>query len=346
MGYRRLSQSTENAGFEAKKQRLREQILEKMGEMPKAFMDQMMNGETFSDSEPMAQFWQEFLGGSDFGASEFARQMGSFFKSPPEDTSPLVIMRKDGSRTPFFCVHALLGSVYHYHHLANRISDDQPFYGLQARGLDGTEEPLERIEDMAELYIQTMREVQPHGPYLLGGYSFGGWIAFEMARRLQLAGESIMGLMIIGAGLPPAAYHPTFFRNADFLARYAQDFQKNVMEPFLSYEERMAGGFDQDPSKMNPIHRVYLAHSKARMTYVPYPYGGPITLFETIEQQLIAPFDWVGGWDQLTQSTVERHLISGNHYSMLDEPVVNELSEKLDMVLDRIHASGVGEAVS
>lgn len=336
---------SQGAGFEEKKQRLKDLIFEKMGHMPKAFLDKLMNGEAFSESEPVARFWSEFLDGVDLSGNEFARQMGSFFKDPPEDTSPLVIMRSHGSRTPFFCVHALLGSVYHYHHLANRISEDQPFYGLQARGLDGKEEPLERIEDMAELYLQTMREVQPRGPYLLGGYSFGGWIAFEMARRLQLAGEPILGLIIIGAGLPPAAYQPALFRNADFLTRYARDFQKNVMEPFLSYEERMAGGFGRDGSQMNPIHRVYLAHSKARMTYVPYPYGGPITLFETIEQQLIAPFDWVGGWDQLTQSGVARYLISGNHYSMLDEPAVDELAQKLDAVLSRIH-DRAREAVS
>ena len=78
-----------------------------------------------------------------------------------------------------------------YGELARLLGPDQPFYGLRARGVDGVTPPHTKIEDMAAYYIKALRPVQPHGPYLLGGYCFGGVVAFEMARQLQAQGEPV-----------------------------------------------------------------------------------------------------------------------------------------------------------
>ena len=105
--------------------------------------------------------------------------------------SPLVAIQAAGSRPPFFCVHGAGGNVLIYRDLARRLGSDQPFYGLQAPGLDGSCPPLARVEDMAALYAKEIRRVQPSGPYFLGGYCLGGTIAFEIARQIQAQGERV-----------------------------------------------------------------------------------------------------------------------------------------------------------
>src|SRR2546421_5044882 len=81
--------------------------------------------------------------------------------------SPLVAIQPSGSRQPFFCFHGAGGNVLIYRGLAKYLGPDQPFYGLQSQGLDGTRAPLTKIEDMAALYVKEIRKAQPHGPYFL-----------------------------------------------------------------------------------------------------------------------------------------------------------------------------------
>ena len=95
------------------------------------------------------------------------------------------------SRMPFFLVAGMFGNVMNLRHLAGLVGEERPFHGLQARGLLGSEEPHENFEEMARDYIAEIRSVQPHGPYLLGGFSGGGLTAWEMARQLRAAGEEV-----------------------------------------------------------------------------------------------------------------------------------------------------------
>jgi thioesterase domain-containing protein len=114
--------------------------------------------------------------------------------APP---SPLVPIQTAGTAAPFFCVAGGGGSVLYYYALATYLGTDQPFYGLQAIGLDGECEPLTRVEDLAVAYLDEIQRIQPHGPYLLGGHCFGGLVAFEMAQQLRRRGEQIALLVIM-----------------------------------------------------------------------------------------------------------------------------------------------------
>ena len=96
--------------------------------------------------------------------------------------SSLVLMQGSGTKPPFFCVHGIGGTVLRFRDLARRFGSDQPFYGLQAQGLDGKLPFHTRVEDMAAHYIKELQIVQSQGPYYLGGYSFGGMVALEMAQ--------------------------------------------------------------------------------------------------------------------------------------------------------------------
>ncbi len=110
--------------------------------------------------------------------------------------TPLVPMQPRGDLPPFFCVHALFGSVLCFIELARCLGTDQPFFGLQSVGMQGDAEPLTDLSTMAAAYIEAMRTRQPKGPYRIGGYSMGGVIAYEMARQLRQTGEHVDRLVL------------------------------------------------------------------------------------------------------------------------------------------------------
>ena len=123
-----------------------------------------------------------------------------------------------GNRPPFFCVHGMPGDVFWYCRLTPHMSPDQPIWGLESQGLDGIKEPLHNIEKMAALYIQEMKSIQPEGPYYLCGYSFGGTVAFEIARQIEQMGEKVALLAVIDHATPKSGYYrckftPSIFRN-------------------------------------------------------------------------------------------------------------------------------------
>lgn len=142
--------------------------------------------------------------------------------------SPLVPIQPAGSNPAFFCVHPIFGVVFPYYELAQNLGKNQPFYGLQPIGLDGKSSPLTRIEDMATHYIEALRRVQPKGPYFLGGWSFGGWVAFEMAQQLQKSGEEVALLAVLDTLAPIPGNIPSLGSGFKFMlttvARYIWPF--------------------------------------------------------------------------------------------------------------------------
>ena len=107
-----------------------------------------------------------------------------------------------GANSPFFLVAGMFGNVLNLRHLANLLGSDRPFYGLQARGLYGDDAPHDDIVEAARDYIAELRQVQPHGPYYLGGFSGGGITAYEMAHQLEAAGEEVALVVMLDTPLP------------------------------------------------------------------------------------------------------------------------------------------------
>src|SRR5439155_5375056 len=114
----------------------------------------------------------------------------------------LVPIQPTGSRPPVFAMPGVSGDVLGYNTLARLLGPDQPFYGLQSRGLDGLEDPLTRIEDIAAEFLREIRAVQPEGPYYLVGLCMGGVVAYEMAQQLHAAGQQV-GLLGLLETWPP-----------------------------------------------------------------------------------------------------------------------------------------------
>jgi acetoacetyl-CoA synthetase len=124
--------------------------------------------------------------------------LAAVLEQPADLRFPPLVLLKDGpSQPPLFITHGLGGSVIDFFQVVKNIRTSHPIQGMQAKGMDGTEEPFDRIEDMAEFYLDAIRQVQPHGPYLLAGYSLGGLVTFEMAQRLIAAGEKVALLAML-----------------------------------------------------------------------------------------------------------------------------------------------------
>lgn len=112
----------------------------------------------------------------------------------------LVPLREKGEGSPLFIVHPISGSAMCFTDLARVL--ERPLYGLQSLSLETSAPPLESVEEMAIEYVKAIRTVQPEGPYLLAGWSFGGMVAYEMARQLEAEGERIQALLLLDGTAP------------------------------------------------------------------------------------------------------------------------------------------------
>src|SRR5271169_3323204 len=124
--------------------------------------------------------------------------LAALLEQPADLRFPPLVLLKDGpAEPPLFITHGLGGSVIDFFQVVKHIRTPHPIQGMQARGIDGTEEPFDRIEDMAQLYLDAIRQVQPCGPYLLAGYSLGGLVTLEMAQQLTANGEKVALLAML-----------------------------------------------------------------------------------------------------------------------------------------------------
>ncbi|HZI11897.1 MAG TPA: thioesterase domain-containing protein, partial [Myxococcus sp.] len=176
---------------------------------------------------------------------------------PPEEGSPLVPLQPHGSRPPLFFVHPASGVVFPFVQLARKLGTEQPFYGLQALGLDGTAPPQERVEDMARSYLEAVRARQPSGPFYLGGFSFGCLVAYEMALQLETAGEQVAMLALVDEPAPLPGHRPSLLEMGRVLAEAAT----RTAWPFL-HDYLYLRGAAEEPPRAAGLSRAWSAVSR------------------------------------------------------------------------------------
>ena len=261
--------------------------------------------------------------------------------------SPLVAIQKTGDLPPFFCVHPVGGNVLCYAQLADHLGNNRPFYGLQSPGLYGNSQPLTRIEDMAACYIEALQQVQPRGPYYLGGWSLGGVVAWEMAQQLQDLGQEVGLLALIDSYAPTVLQEQiddTFLINSLItdlggmfgkeLSIYANELQQLLPEEQLNSILQEAKRLNILPpeisiEQMYRLFEVFKANLKAMYDYLPSPYSGQTVLFcasDEVSQR---------GWSSLATEAMEIYTIPGDHYGILREPDVGVLAKQLETCLEK-----------
>jgi len=260
--------------------------------------------------------------------------------------SPLVPIHPHGSERPFFFVHPVSGNVLCYRALARRLGAQQPVYALQARGLEDGQEPQTEVEAMARDYLAAVRTVQSHGPYLLGGWSIGGVIAFEMARQLQAQGEEVKLLALFDTQAPNAEAESEVIDDMSLLGRYALNLglspqqlqdatnafsQDQTGDPlvFLLEYAKAASILPHDMSlaRLRQQFRVFNINVRAAESYQPADVPASIVLFRASEGP--ADVDPALGWRRLGLENLEVHDAPGNHLTMMREPNVSVLAERL-----------------
>ncbi|MCE8547322.1 SDR family NAD(P)-dependent oxidoreductase [Ruegeria pomeroyi] len=260
-----------------------------------------------------------------------------------------------GHASPFFVVAGMFGNVLNLRHLALMLGRDRTVYGLQARGLVGEDAPHETIPEAARDYIAEMRQVQPHGPYLLGGFSGGGIIAYEIAQQLRDAGEEVALLVLLDTPLPQ---RPPLGRRDKALIKLQQFRQRGprylvdwVKARFAWEVQRRRGPVQDGGAGAFNNTRIEAAFLRSAAGYALRPWEGATVLFRPPLERLwqVSGGNWVNherhyvypdnDWGRWI-AELEVIEVPGDHDSMVLVPNVSVLAEHLRGQLNAIDSAG------
>jgi len=266
--------------------------------------------------------------------------------------SSLVPVQPVGSKPPFFWIHGDFSSVF----LSRHLGSDQPLYLLTHQSEDGKPARYKDVESIAEYYLREILTVQKAGPFFLGGYSFGGVVALEIAQQLTRQGEEVGLLTLLDP--PPLnrqtrlarsndreSINDTFRRHARALAALTVKEQVDYIVPrakemFASWMSPMRKAFRKlicracvtfgwsIPLYMRSSY-ILGVYQQALNTYVPRPYSGPVLLFKGETRSYSSKLDWY----ELLNGRVETHMVSGDHTKLRERSYVSTWAGQLKPAL-------------
>ncbi|MGO8795977.1 MAG: amino acid adenylation domain-containing protein [Candidatus Sulfotelmatobacter sp.] len=275
-----------------------------------------------------------------------------------DEWQSLVPINRSGDRPPLFLVHAAEGNVLLYRSLAAYLGTDQPVYGLQSAGLDGRSAVDGRFENVARKYVDEIRQVQPHGPYMLGGYCLGGTLALEMARQLLESGETVGFVGMIETYNIRALRWPLPF--------HQRAINRIILNPFFHLQNLLEAegegrlGFFMDKLRVEvararaatrfgwarlrhslqptavaaPPTRLADVYEDAFAKYDVKPYPGELTVF-LAKRHLMGFRTDLGGWAKVAQGGVRLYPLPISPRGSLVEPYVGQLASLMRACLDR-----------
>jgi len=255
-----------------------------------------------------------------------------------------LIQKGDVDMLPLF----LFQGIDIYRPLALRLGRKQPVYGLSIEMLDKNEDFLENLEKLAAYYIVEMKTVQPDGPYLLGGISFGGMVALEVAQQLQKAGETVAVLALFDTpGTRPYIAKQLFGKVLGHLG--------NIQEFGLRYLNKKISGtlkkweykYSSQISNIDKYKFVQERYLQAQIKYQPQAYKGQVTLFlstntnpladDTFVNLRLVNVDPLFGWGELAIGGLYLFQVPGGHISLLKEPNVQVIAERLKLIIAAVN---------
>ena len=258
----------------------------------------------------------------------------------------LVVIQPGGSKLPLFFIHVLGEGLKFCRSLTNHLDPEQPIYGLAVGIMD--EASLNKINDVVAHYIKEMRSVQPEGPYLLAGIYCGGRVAYEMAQQLHEQGQKVAlvalldtlkdseAIKIIPVQKRVLAHWNNFLRigPAYLLSKRRLGEVKNrLMSIYCEFYERM--GLPSPQACQSFTYRKKKEEGNTEWVFAPKQvYPDRVTLFRAIEN--IGLMDPDLGWSELAPGGLEIHDVPGDTFSMLEEPQVQGLAQKLRDCIDRV----------
>ncbi len=267
-------------------------------------------------------------------------------EEPSREWTSVIPLQPHGSKPPFFF---LAGRS----HFGARLGPDQPVYRVVYQDLE-REQPLVRVEAMAAHSIQSMRRVQPDGPYYLGGHGFGGLVAFEIAHQLQRQGEKVALLTLCESWAPgsrrstpgPSSAYRLWQRARYYCERARHTGARQELAALLrglkNKTQRAAGRRQGGPrTRSRQGYRAAIDDSCSH--YVPQAYPGRITVVRCTERAPWRDDDPLNGWGRLATDGVEAYAVPGSHTSIYREPNVEVLARTLNDVLRKAQTRAESE---
>jgi len=256
----------------------------------------------------------------------------------------VIKVNEGGCRPPFWMMHPIGGHVLFIRRFGAHVGPDQPVFGIQAQGLDGVRAPLDELEAMAALYVRQIKQHQPTGPYHVGGPSFGGRIAYEVAQQLMAAGDDVRVLAIFDAW-PPGYPRRTRLDRwlMDKIPEYVQRLRRGSVRETVgrllrrdkfgyAHYRALEGAGVRTGSLNDSIRRVIEANERASRRYRFKRYPGTVTIFRANQTP-----SWIGvdfsdptsGWSRWAKSCVVIG-VDCAHQFIMDEPAVAQVARELN----------------
>ncbi|PTM58822.1 non-ribosomal peptide synthetase [Desmospora activa] len=270
--------------------------------------------------------------------------------TPTSSNLLVCIQQGNGSEVPFVMVHPGGGGVLCYYHLAKALGEHQTVYGIQAMGYESEDSPLTDIHEMADLYVEQLRQKLPKGPYRLLGWSFGATIAYEMTRRFEKMGEKVEFLGLLDAHPIDSREEDSLAvtRNRDSLVAWAErlgmdkneleglDQEQQLLKVLRQAQERQVLPLSADVSTVKKYLGIMIANRTATLDYtVKEPIQADLHLFLVNEVSPQDPIPLVDPalWYKRTTGQVRKYFIQGHHHNLVDPPHVQYLGEKIRQVM-------------
>ncbi|MBK8452744.1 MAG: amino acid adenylation domain-containing protein [Thiofilum sp.] len=264
--------------------------------------------------------------------------------------SSLVPIQRRGERRPFFCMHPAGGTVFRYTLFAHQMGYERPFYGLQGLGIEPGQIPHNSIAEMAAAYIEEIRTVQPHGPYVLSGWSLGGTTAYEMALQLEAAGEEVPLVILFDTPTPDGVSYET--DQIKFLLERVptQGVVLDRLDEFEGFEDKLTYIFEQ-MKRFNPIMdfdvaegkrflKVYQHHNRIMSEYYPAKTIKGHLLYLKAQEALLYDIHMgnpLHEWPKFTQGGFSFEYIPGHHFNILEAAEGKVMAEVINRYLQQLN---------
>jgi amino acid adenylation domain-containing protein len=270
--------------------------------------------------------------------------------------SPLVDLGASGTGLPIILVHPIGGGVLCYNSLARCFDGRRGVLGLEADGLEGEAAPQADLVEMASRYVEAVRLKCSHGPYILGGWSMGGVVAFEMAAQLAAAGQEAPVVFLIDPPAPGRWRAPHGVDDVDSLAAFAADLARTAgADPWESLEQLRGvdaesirnGMFERaiegtaiareiGAERLRRLYAVFRANRLALEGYQPRSYPGRVVLVRAGSNPGVLDELVAREWSDLALGAVTTHHLPGDHYTIMQRPTVEKLAKILTGELKRL----------
>lgn len=274
----------------------------------------------------------------------------------PMTWKSLVPIKPEGSKTPIYIIHGIGLNLLNFSGLVSYMDAEQPIYGLQALGLDGVDEPLDNMEAIATHYLTEVMDQNPTGPYAIAGYSFGGYVALEMARQLKEMGKEVKLVAMFDTnaqerdssqtGLPRLLrklnrqlpklvwFTSSLVQHPIMALQYQQHHVKRNVNRFLQWIGLQNAAPVQTETPLDHLALIMEKHEIAFHSYTMKPYDGVIDLFKAKFRIYFVDDSKYLGWKKYALKGVRVHNVPGDHENMLLPPNDRVFAQTLQRALD------------